>query len=439
MLKKCVYTFKHLTFESYQGILLMNIKSVLLILLLFFFSSSQMFVFAQQSELNSDELFQRARTQAFDYKNYPAAVELSKTALIKSPDYTDISIFLGRLYTWMDKVDSARMVFKSLEVKKVKDPDFYFAYGSLEYWEDSYPEALRIVDQGLAIDNKAVDLLILKSKIQASTKEFSDAKNTLDEVLSIDPQNSEARKLQVSIKDQVAINEVGINYNWMYFDKQFDDNWHIVGLQYKRGTSIGSFIFRTNFANKFGSNGTQFELEAYPRLSKIFYMYLGAGYSSNDGIFPKFRSGASLYANLPASFEAEIGYRQLRFTENIWMYTASVGKYYKNFWFNARTYLTPGDQNISQSYAATIRYYTKGSDDYLGFIIGSGFSPEENRENLWDDATYQLKTFKTGLDYNFSVKSKNIFSITGTYYNVEYRPQVRDNQLDISIGYRRRF
>lgn len=168
-------------------------------------------------------------------------------------------------------------------------------------------------------------------------------------------------------------------------------------------------------------------------------MYLGAGYSSNDGIFPKFRSGASLYANLPASFEAEIGYRQLRFTENIWMYTASVGKYYKNFWFNARTYLTPGDQNISQSYAATIRYYTKGSDDYLGFIIGSGFSPEENRENLWDDATYQLKTFKTGLDYNFSVKSKNIFSITGTYYNVEYRPQVRDNQLDISIGYRRRF
>ncbi|OYD45405.1 hypothetical protein CHU00_12230 [Sphingobacterium cellulitidis] len=417
----------------------MNLRTQLLIILVFFLGFGSLNVQAQDSNLNSDELFQRARIEAFDNKDYPKAVNLAKVALAKSPDYTDISIFLGRLYTWMDKIDSARIVFNQLDVKDVKDPDFYFAYGSLEYWEDNYPQALTIVNKGLLKDPKSMDLLLLKSKIANASKDYKSAKTTLDEILEIDPKNADARTLQIAIKEQVASNEVGINYNWMYFDKQFDDNWHILGLSYKRGTPIGSFIFRANLANKFGSNGTQFELEAYPRLSKMFYMYLGTGFSNSEGLFPKFRTAASLYANLPASFEAEVGFRQLKFTDNVWMYTASIGKYYKNFWFNARTYLTPGENNISQSYAGTVRYYTKGSDDYLGFIVGTGISPDQNRENLLFDNEYKLKTFKSGVDYNFSLKSKNIFNISATYYNVEYKPKTRDNQVDVSLGYRRRF
>lgn len=430
---------KEVTFVLYRVNLLMNLKTQLLTILVFVLSFGTQELCAQESNLNSDELFQAARKEAFDNKNYPAAVNLAKTALAKSPDYTDISVFLGRLYTWMDKIDSARIVFKELEIKEAKDPDFYFAYGSLEYWEDNYPEALRIVNKGLTHDPKSMDLLLLKSKIANGTKDFKTAKATLDEILEIDPKNADARTLEIAIKEQIGINEVGVTYNWMYFDKQFEDNWHIVGLSYKRGTAIGSFIFRANLANKFGSNGTQFEMEAYPRLSKTFYMYLGTGYSNSTGLFPKFRTAASLYANLPASFEAEVGFRQLKFTDNVWMYTASIGKYYKNLWFNVRTYLTPSDNNISQSYAGTVRYYTKGSDDYLGFIVGTGISPDQNRENLLFDNMYKLKTFKTGLDYNFSVKSKNIFNISGTYYNVEYKPKTRDNQLDFTVGYRRRF
>ena len=396
-------------------------------------------LFAQDGTLNSDELFLRARTEAFDNKNYPAAVGLAKQALQKSPDYTDIRVFLGRLYTWMDQPDSARMVFKQLELQNTTDEDFHLAYGSMEYWEDQNEEALRVVNRGLSSHPKSTDLLLLKAKIFNASKRYTEANEQLNELLAVDPKNSGARELVNSIREQVGGNEVGVTYNWMHFDKQFADDWHIVGLSYKRRTSIGSFIFRTNLANKFGSSGTQFELEAYPRLSKIFYMYLGTGYSNSEGLFPKFRTGASLYANLPASFEAELGYRQLKFTENVWMYTASVGKYYKNFWFNARTYLTPGDSNISHSYAGTVRYYTKGADDYFGFIVGTGISPEENRENLLVGDSYKLKTFKTGLEYNLSVKEKNLFSISGTYYNVEYLPEVKDNQIDITVGYRRRF
>ena len=67
-----------------------------------------------QSQLSSEDLFQNARRLAFDDKNYPDAIALTKQALTISPDYADIRIFLGSLYTWTDKVDSARTEFKKV-------------------------------------------------------------------------------------------------------------------------------------------------------------------------------------------------------------------------------------------------------------------------------------------------------------------------------------
>lgn len=86
-------------------------------------------LYGQTESLSSDELFMRARDAAFESKDYPQAIELIKSAIQKSPDYTDLHIFLGRLYTWNDKIDSAQMVFDNLHSKRVKDEDFYLAYG----------------------------------------------------------------------------------------------------------------------------------------------------------------------------------------------------------------------------------------------------------------------------------------------------------------------
>lgn len=398
-----------------------------------------LFSLAQETNLTADELFSRARQQAFEYKNYKQAISLSKQALRQAPEYTDVSVFLGRLYTWSDQIDSARTVFDALDRRGVKDEDFFLAYASLEYWNNGYAKANMLLDKGLSLHPDSQDLWLLKAKVNYSNNKYEPAQNAVNSLLKLNPKHTEARALAKNIQDYLAKNTVGITYNFVHFDKQFDDDWHILSASYKRATAIGSVIFKTNYANKFADNGLQFELEAYPRLSKMFYLYVGTGYSNDVGIFPKYRTGVSVFANLPRSFEGELGYRQLYFTNSIWMYTASIGKYYQNFWFNLRTYLTPGEESISQSYAATVRYYTKGANDYLSFVIGRGLSPEENRNNLLDNAPYKLKTFKVGAEYNFSVNKTNLFSLSSTYYNQEFRPNERGNQLDIIIGYAKTF
>lgn len=392
-----------------------------------------------QQNLTADELFVKARTTAFEQKDYVTSIALAKEALEKAPNYTDISVFLGRLYTWNKDLTAARAVFEDLGKRDVQDEDYFLAYASLEYWNDQNTKAIEIIDKGLSYHSKSEVLLLLKAKVYFGMDNYEEADKAVTTLLSINPKNTEARALAVRIKDLSSKNAVGIIYNYSHFDKQFDNDWHIVGVSYKRITPIGSVILRGNYANKFAQGGTQIELEAYPRLSKMFYLYVGGGYSDDVGLFPKYRTGVSLNANLPHSFEAELGYRQLYFSNSIWMYTAAIGKYYKNFWFNLRTYITPDSKNISHSYTGTVRYYTKGAQDYFAFQIGTGISPEEYRNNLLENETFKLKTFKVGAEYNFSYRSVNLFSVGTMYYNQEFRPDEKGNQFDITLGYTRKF
>ncbi|MHA6697547.1 YaiO family outer membrane beta-barrel protein [Chryseobacterium sp. A301] len=392
-----------------------------------------------QEKVNSDELFGQARSAAFEDKNYPLAIEKSKQALELSPNYTDIRVFLGRLYTWSEDLTSARELFSQMRKEDLNDADFYLAYSSLEYWNDNSLFALELLEEGLIKNPAHSDLILLQAKILYSEDRYEEASKVLEEELARNSQNALARELLEKVSNYNTKNALGLSYSYSHFDKQFEEDWHTVSLSYKRATPIGSVIFKLNHANKFGNNGLQAEVEAYPRINDLFYLYLGVGYSGDVGIFPKFRTGASLYANLPKSFEAEVGYRHLQFDSTVWMFTGSVGKYYKNYWFNLRTYLTPSTERISQSYTGTVRYYLKSTHDYIGFQIGTGISPDDTRTILLGDSVYRLKTFKLGLDYNFTLSEKDRFSVSTMYFNQEYRPGVKGNQVDVSLGYSRLF
>src|SRR5690606_13598529 len=102
-----------------------------------------------QNDLSSDELYVLARKEAFDNSNYPKAVQLSRQALEASPDYHEIRTFLGRLYTWSDKIDSARSAFATVLAKEPSNEDALSASFDLEYWNENYNKALEIAERGL--------------------------------------------------------------------------------------------------------------------------------------------------------------------------------------------------------------------------------------------------------------------------------------------------
>ncbi|MBB2145426.1 YaiO family outer membrane beta-barrel protein [Pedobacter sp. LMG 31464] len=389
---------------------------------------------------SADDLFTLARKAAFDENNYPKAISLSKTALQGSPDYADIRVFLGRLYTWSKKPDSARLAFNEVISKQPAYEDAYVGLGNLEFWNDNSEKALDVVNTGLKNAPTSEPLQLLKAKVLNDLRRWQEADVVVSGVLKNNPTLTEARSLASRIKENSAKNKVSLSYDYIYFDKQFDDPWHLVSVDYGRQTKYGSIIGRVNYANRFNTNGYQFEVDAYPHISNTFYAYVSGGISNTAGVFPKYRAGFSLYANLPLSFEAEAGFRLLHFSDNTWIYTASVSKYYKSFWFNFRTYLTPSNNSVSQSYALTTRYYFGGVDDYFSLALGTGLSPDDNQNNvLLNSSTYRLKSNNISLGYRKSIKTFNVLMLKVGYDNQEYLKNTKGNQLDFGIGYLRRF
>jgi YaiO family outer membrane protein len=249
--------------------------------------------------------------------------------------------------------------------------------------------------------------------------------------------------MSLSIKDNSAKNKFGISYDFVHFDKQFNNPWHLMSIDYGRQTKFGSVSTRINYANRFKENGFQFELDAYPRISRTFYAYTSAGISG-DGVFPNYRAGFSLYANLPSSFEADAGFRYLRFDSDTWIYTLSAGKYYKNYWFNLRTYLTPSNSAISHSYSFNVRYYFGGAFDYLRFGAGTGLSPDESTNSVLigqqtESSLYKLKSNNINLGLVHSFKTFNVVSLNLSWLNQEYRRSTFGNQTTAAISYQRRF
>ncbi|MHB1177596.1 MAG: YaiO family outer membrane beta-barrel protein [Daejeonella sp.] len=420
-------------------------RQILKLTVLLFLTLMPMLVFlpsrvSAQDTTDPDELFARARKLAFDDKNFPAAIVLAKQALVQSPDYADIGIFLGRLYTWTDKIDSGRIAFKEVLRKNPGHEDASLAYGNLEYWNDNSEQALVITSEGLKYHPASESLLLLKTKILNDLRRFEEANATLNALLKLNPKMTEALALSGKIGHMGSKNKIGLSYDFVSFDKQFNDPWHLASLDFGRQTGIGSISARINFANRFKTNGTQFELDAYPRISKVFYAYLSGGYSES-GIFPKYRAGFSLYANLPAAFEAEAGFRMLSFGTKIWIYTASAGKYYKNFWFNLRTYLTPSNNSVSQSLSFNTRYYLGGADDYLSMTIGTGLSPDNQRNNILYNGggAYKLKSNSASLGYRKSINTSNIIFVKAALENQEYLQGTRGNQLELGAGFMKRF
>ena len=398
-----------------------------------------------QENLSSDSLFQLARETAFNKKNYPLAVQFCHLALTKSPNYSDIRVFLGRIYTWTDKADSARIEFLSVLSSEPGFEDASAAITDLEYWNNNSSAALDYCNQGLQYHPESKELLLKKIKILKSDKKFIEAYQIATTILQKDPANTTVRSLMLDINDAASLNKASVGYDLTWFDSGYGDYlhkspWQIRNVEYARYTPLGSITGRVNYGTRFGNSALQAEIDAYPRICKGLYAYTNVGISDVSSVFPHYRFGTSLYATLPNSFEAELGFRYLKFSSSTWIYVGSISKYYKNFWFSGRLTMVPGENNISHSYTAISRYYIGSADDYLNISLSYGISPDDANVALaYNNSIYKLISKGLSLGYKRSIKKMNIVSITASLSNQEYIVGQKGNQIGVSVSYQRRF
>jgi YaiO family outer membrane protein len=390
-----------------------------------------------QDTTTADGLFEYARKTAYEQKDYPEAIRLAKKVLGIAPGYVDVAIFTGRVYAWQKNYDSAHIYLEKAIELDPKNEDGYIAYSDLELWNEHLDAALAITDRGVAVFPLSQPLLLRKVKILAGMKQYEKAVEVAIPLLNLNRSNEEVRALIAYLNEMGCKNQVTLKFDYVHFDKQFPDDWRFGSLELVTGTKYGPFVARVNVANRFQKPGLQYEADLYPRISKMFYGYLNAGYGDVLEVFPRWRAGASLFANLPKAFEAEAGARYLHYTSDAYFYTGYIGKYYKRFLFGARVYIAPIAEKFANSTGVNIRYYFGGADDYINISGTKGLSVDDRRFNL--DVLSAGQSYFGELIFRKSIRKVNVISINVSLYQTEYLPGITGYQYQAGIGYTKRF
>ena len=172
-------------------------------------------------------------------------------------------------------------------------------------------------------------------------------------------------------------NIVGVEYEYERFESELDP-WHSLSLELGHKFDRVSIIGRVNRARRFNQDGSQFELEAYPKLWSRAYMYASVA-ASSDTIFPDRRYGLQIYQGLGRGFEVSAGARLLDFDGNrTRLYTGSIGRYFGNSYATLSPYVADSDgrDDLSTSLQAALKVSFGNPDNYVGFRAGYGKVPE---------------------------------------------------------------
>ena len=335
-----------------------------------------------QSRLNVDSLFSAAR-QIARQGDRQKARELCQRILKYKPGYHDVRVYLGRLYAWDKQYDAARRELNRVLVEKPTHREALNALVDVEIWAKEYRVALIYVTRALKTYPNDQDFLYKKALILVKLGRKQEAAQQLTWLLRINPAHEKAFRLMNKLRTSAQLNKIAVKYAHDRFARSGSQYgpWHMAALEYARRTPVGSVFLRGNFAYRtFSSSslqGVQIESDAYPKFFPGVYSYLNVGYS-RDKVFPRWRFGAEPFVSLGKGFETSLGIRYLKFaSRNVAIYTGSLGKYYRNYWFSLRPFVSSKKAGYSISGHLFIRRYFGNADSFVNLIVGLGSTPVE--------------------------------------------------------------
>ena len=405
------------------------------LILLFSIMALSISVQAQDS-FDPDVLLVDARTLFLDGK-YVEGRKIAFRALSKYPDYADILILVGRSYAWEGKNDSASIYLERAIIASPDYEDGYSAYLDNLSWAEQYDKAEEVlakarVNLGTPLPN---GLRYKESRLLYFQEDYNAAYEIAEDLFEKKYKNENLLDYMQTLQRLRRNNAVGVTYDYDTFEGDLTP-WNTFSVYARTRTKLtGTLIGRVTQSSRFEDNGTLFELDAYPSLGKKAYAYLNVG-GSSASFFPDFRFGASVYYNLPKAWEIEGGFRYLKFADATYIYTASLGKYVGNWWFNLRSNLIPGTGNsLGTSANLQARYYFKTGEDFFSLQLSSGVSPDEETR----DPTQLLNSYRIRGGYQQLVTDRfMIYGFTG-YSRDELGPDRFRNNLNFSLGIEYRF
>jgi YaiO family outer membrane protein len=287
------------------------------------------------------------------------------------------------------------------------------------------------------------DARILLGRILAWQKDYINAAAVIDTLLLTEPANKDAisarRDISLWSKENSPVStDIRAGYYFDTFKEPYSRYWQVfsagAGHKFKwgpaaAGINVGNLIA----GNPSPVNATelQFEIDAYPHLTKKNYAFLSYAYSPGS-YFPEHRALFEVWQVLPAGWAVSAGLNYYYFNRNIFIALASVEKYLGKFWFSAKGFVYFKDKGATTSFYLNARRYFNDKN-YLQVTLGTGTAPDEPFDLQINLMRFSANSIR--LAYNLSVTSKLVMRLDAGYSREEYEEGILRNRFEGGVNF----
>jgi len=391
-------------------------------------------------KINTDSLFRVAITQA-QQKQYKESIATAKNVLEILPDRDDINIFIANVYAWNKKFDTAKIYINKAYQQNPSSQELYDSWLNILLWSGEYEKLLSAAD--VAVKNKYANHYNLTLKRLYAYKYLGEYEKGIE--MFADGKNNQlldSIRINAVYRDMLLKhhkNTITAYYSIDLFDKNDPSPQHLAFVDFAFKIKKHTLVPRINYANRYGINGLQLEVDYYHLLKKSKYLYFNYGASIVNYLFPKHRAAAEFYFPLPAHFEASAGMRYMYFTDNhIFVITGHIAKYVKSFWLSFRPYFSIEKAGNSFSAVVNTRKYAKNPFNFWGVELGFGNSPDDRYIIDPSGVRYRLTSYRIKLEKNLMLGKKDDIRFSLGYAYEETLDNIFRNRYTIEIIFKHR-
>lgn len=374
----------------------------------------------------SNDSYQEAYALAFEGR-HGQAVAILENKLIESPDDLKSRLLLASSYSWEGKYEKAREEFNKVTSKDKENKKAWTLAIKNELYAKADAIALGLANKALlSLKNDDEMLRLRELALQRINNKSYPDKGWFNEESGVatkkNRKNTKKKSKKEDLKNEkiaetekeVSRNRIAINNSFTVFSDRYDPMVYS-SVRWRHETKVGNIIPKINYSNRLGKHGIQYDIDFYPRFLKRFYAYLNYGYS-NAEIYPRHKFGGDIYANLPGAIEVSAGGRYIvTQTQDVKAITNSLGYYRGNYYFSLRSFITPRPDGLTRiSGNLLVRKYLRDAENFMGFTVGMGISPELQQivagDQLLAETLLFVESQRLRLEYQFTgKKNPNIY------------------------------
>ncbi len=352
------------------------------------------------------------------------------------PENQDYIIYLARLYYWSKDYSKSKELLIPLTLADPVGQEAYDLMIQVEYQLGAYPSVIEKCQKGKTLFPDRVHFYSFQ-EAQALEKSGKDelAKKILDEIPLTAPNRRDAVYLRTQIlrkqKNTIAAGYLNTSFN----DPGFAP-WHLAHLEYFHRTGSFAVGGRLNYGHLFGADAVQVEADTYPRVGKSAYLYLNAGYSGAERIFPRYRLGGEFFQDI-GRYNFSIGSRYLDFKiQEVLLLTGSAAINYGDLKIGYRNYMLHLEKEWFVSHVLNFRKSMEHKESYIQLDLQYGGTPYYF---FASDAFSRISAWRAGINGVFRVGDHTFFQPVLMYEREEYLPDTYRNRFNVQWIISKRF